>query len=156
RGRRIRGLLVVSEIALSLVLLIGAGLLIKSFIHLQRFDLGFNPDNLLTMRVQLPGSKYREDKQVVNFFDQLLPRMESVAGVQGVGGISDIFLTDTPNSTGFTIEGRPVPTAAESIEVPLDAVTTNYFRVMGIPLLQGRVFDDRDRIDSPPVVIINK
>ena len=156
RGRRIRGSLVVSEIALSLVLLIGAGLLIKSFIHLQRFDLGFNPNNLLTMRVQLPGSKYRENKQVVNFFDQLLPRMESVPGVQGVGGISEMFLTDTPNSTGFTIEGRPVQSAADSIEVPIDSVTTNYFQAMGIPLLKGRVFDERDQIDAPLVVIINK
>jgi len=155
RGRRIRSSLVISEIALSLVLLIGAGLLIKSFIHLQKFDLGFKPDHLLTMRVQLPGSKYREEKQLVNFFQQLLPRMESVPGVQSVGGISEIFLNDTPNSTNFTIEGRPAQTAAESIEVPLDAVTANYFRVMGIPLLKGREFDDHDAIGSPLVVIVN-
>ncbi|MEN3334543.1 MAG: hypothetical protein V7641_3908 [Blastocatellia bacterium] len=155
RGRRIRSLLVVSEIALSLVLLVGAGLLIKSFIHLQKFDLGFNPNNLLTMRVQLPGTKYREPAQVANFYQQVIQRMENVPGVQSVGAISDIFLSDTPNSTNFTIEGRPLTTGADSIEVPLDAVTTDYFKVMGIPLLKGRVFDERDRIGSLPVAIIN-
>jgi putative ABC transport system permease protein len=155
RGRRIRSLLVVSEIALSLLLLIGAALLIKSFIQLQKFDLGFNPNNLLTLRVQLSGSKYREAPQVVNFFQQALQRMEQVPGVQSVGGISTIFLSDTPNSTNFTIEGRPVTTGADSIEVPLDAVTTDYFKAMGIPLLKGRVFDERDRIDALPVAIIN-
>jgi len=155
RGRRIRSLLVVAEIALSLVVLICAGLLIKSFIHLQKFDMGFNPNNLLTMRVQLPGTKYREPAQLVNFFQQVFQRMENVPGVQSVGAISDIFLSDTPSSTNFTIEGRPLTTGADSIEVPLDAVTTNYFKVMGIPLLKGRVFDERDRMDSLPVAIIN-
>src|SRR5262249_48152369 len=108
RGNRIRNILVVAEIALSLVLLIGAGLLIRSFIHLQKFDLGFNPNNLLTMQIQLPGSKYREDKQVVDFFQQLLQRLETSPGVQGAGAISSIFLSETPNSTNFTIEGRAV------------------------------------------------
>ncbi|HEY9230929.1 MAG TPA: ABC transporter permease, partial [Blastocatellia bacterium] len=156
RGKRIRSLLVVGEIALSLVLLIGAGLLIKSFIHLQKFDLGFNPNNLLTLRVQLAGSKYREDPQVVNFFQQALERMQNVPGVQAVGGISSIFLSDTPNSTNFTIEGRPVPIGADSIEVPLDSVTPDYFKVMGIPLIKGRLFDERDRIGSLPVAIVNE
>jgi putative ABC transport system permease protein len=156
QGQRIRSLLVISEIALSLVLLIGAGLLIRSFIRLQKFDLGFNPNNLLTLRVQLPGSKYREEKQLVDFFQQLLPKMETVPGVQAVGATSTIFLTDTPSSTNFSIEGRPVFTGAEAIEVPLDAVTANYFKVMGIPLMRGREFDDRDAIGSPLVVIINE
>ncbi|HKQ07299.1 MAG TPA: ABC transporter permease [Blastocatellia bacterium] len=156
RGKHVRSLLVVSEIALSLVLLIGAGLLIKSFIHLQKFDLGFNPDNLLTLRVQLAGTKYRENPQVVNFFQQALERMRNVPGVQSVGAISTIFLSDTPNSTNFTIEGRPVVTGADSIEVPLDAVTNDYFKVMGIPLLKGRFFDERDRAGSLPVAIVNE
>ena len=156
RAIRIRNLLVVSEIALSLVLLVGAGLLIRSFMHLQQFELGFNPDNLLSMRVQLPRSKYREQKQQAAFFQQLLERMGAMPGVQSVGAISSVFLTDTPSSTNFTIEGRPVFVGAESIEVPLDAVTTDYFKVMGIPLLQGREFDERDVIESKPVAIINQ
>jgi putative ABC transport system permease protein len=153
---RIRSLLVVSEIALSLVLLVGAGLLIRSFMRLQQFDLGFNPDNLLTMRIQLPGSKYREGKQVASFYQQLLERLETVPGVHSVGAISDVFLTDTPNSTNFTIEGRPVAVGAEAIEVPLDSVSPSYFRVMGIPLLSGREFDDRDVDGTTPVAIINE
>ena len=155
-GRRVRNLLVVSEIALSLVLLIGAGLLIKSFVRLQKFELGFNPDSLLTMRIQLPGSKYRDGKQVVSFYQQLLQRMETVPGVESVGAISSVFLTDTPYSTNFSIEGRPVPTGAEAIEVPIDAISPSYFRVMGIPLLRGREFDDRDVDGTTPVVIINQ
>ncbi|MEK6410812.1 MAG: ABC transporter permease [Acidobacteriota bacterium] len=156
RGRRVRNSLVVSEIALSLVLLIGAGLLIKSFMRLQQFELGFNPDSLLTMRIQLPGSKYRDGKQVVGFYQQLLQRMEAVPGVQSAGAISSVFLTDTPNSTNFSIEGRPVPTGAEAIEVPLDSISPSYFRAMGIPLLRGREFDDRDVDGATPVVIINQ
>jgi predicted permease len=79
-----------------------------------------------------------------------------VPGVRSVGAISDIFLTDTPNSTGFTIEGRPVAVGAESIEVPLDSASPSYFRVMGIPLLSGREFDDRDVDGATPVAIINE
>ena len=154
-GRRVRNLLVVSEIALSLILLIGAGLLIKSFVRLQQFEFGFNPDNLLTMRVQLPGSKYRDGKQVVGFYQQLLERMEAVPGVQSVGAIASVFITDTPNSTNFVIEGRPVPVGAEAIEVPLDSISPSYFKVMGIPLLRGREFDNRDVEGATPVVIIN-
>jgi putative ABC transport system permease protein len=154
-GKRVRSVIVVSEIALSLVLLIGAGLLIKSFMRLQRFDLGFNPTNLLTMRVQLPGRKYRQEKPLADFFQQLLPRMEAVPGVQSVGAASSVFLTDASSTTEFTIEGRPTRTDDERIQVPLDAVTANYFKVMGIPLLKGREFDDRDAIGSPLVVIVN-
>ncbi|HKS40353.1 MAG TPA: ABC transporter permease [Blastocatellia bacterium] len=156
KGRRVRSLLVVSEIAMSLILLICAGLLIRSFNRLQKFDLGFNPNNLLTMRVQLSGSKYRENKQFVDFYRQLIERMESVPGVQSVGATSSIFLSDTPQSTNFTIEGRPIFTDAERIEVPLDAVTTDYFKVMGVPLLRGRIFDDRDQIGTPLTVIVNE
>jgi putative ABC transport system permease protein len=156
RGSRVRNLLVVSEIALSLVLLICAGLMIRSFVRLQAFDLGFNPNNLITMHVQLPGSKYRNEQQAVEFFQRLFKRLESAPGVQAAGGISSIFLSDTPNSTTFTIEGRPPQPDAERVEVPVDGVTSNYFRVMGIPLLKGREFDDRDVIGSTPVAIINE
>jgi len=155
-GARIRNLLVVSEIALSLVLLVGAGLLIRSFMRLQQFELGFNPEHLITMRVQLPGSKYKERKQVADFFQQLFERIEAVPGVQSAGAISTIFLSDTPNSTNFAIEGRPQATGAQSIEVPLDAVSAKYFKVMGIPLISGREFDDRDALGTPPVAIINE
>ncbi|HSE98598.1 MAG TPA: ABC transporter permease, partial [Blastocatellia bacterium] len=154
-GTRVRSLLVMSEIALSLVLLIGAGLMIRSFQRLQQFDLGFNPDRLLTLKVQLAGSQYREPQQVVSFYDQVLERIESLPGVKSAGAVSSVFLSKTPNSTSFNIEGRPDPPPAEVIEVPFDSISPNYFRVMGIPLLRGREFDHRDVNEALRVVIIN-
>jgi len=156
RGRRIRGALVISEIALSLVLLIAAGLMIKSFVHLQQFNLGFNPDRMLTLRLQLPGSKYKDDSQVAGFYRELLDGVENLPGVQSVGAISTIFLTKTPYSTNFTIQGRPPLRPGEQIEVPIDSISPNYFRVMGIPLLRGREFTDDDKAGAPGVVMINQ
>ena len=156
RGRRIRGALVISEIALSLVLLIAAGLMIKSFVHLQQFNLGFNPDRMLTLRLQLPGSKYKDDSQVAGFYRELLAGVENLPGVQSVGAISTIFLTKTPYSTNFTIQGRPPLRPGEQIEVPIDSISPNYFRVMGIPLLRGREFTDDDKAGAPGVVMINQ
>jgi putative ABC transport system permease protein len=155
KGSRVRGLLVISEIALSLVLLVGAGLMIRSFHRLQQVNLGFNPDRLLTMSVRLAGSKYREGPQAAAFYQQVLQRIEAVPGVQSVGAISDIFLSITPNSTIFSIEGRPPVPPADQVEVPLDAVSPGYFQMMGISLLRGREFDGADGKDSPRVVIIN-
>jgi putative ABC transport system permease protein len=154
-GTRVRNLLVVSEIALSLVLLIGAGLMIRSFQRLQEFNLGFNPDRLLTLNVRLAGSQYSQPERVTSFFDQLLQRIESLPGVESAGAVSSVFLSKTPNSTTFSLEGRPDPPPAEDIEVPYDSISPNYFRVMGIPLLKGREFDHRDAQAAPGVVIIN-
>ncbi|HKF54525.1 MAG TPA: ABC transporter permease, partial [Blastocatellia bacterium] len=156
RGRRIRGALVVSEIALSLILLIGAGLMIKSFVRLQQFNLGFNPDRMLTLRLQLPRSKYKEDSQIAGFYRELLDRVGNQPGVQSAGAISTIFLTKTPYSTNFTIQGRPPLRPGEQIEVPIDSISPNYFRVMGIPLLRGREFTDDDKAGAPGVVMINQ
>ena len=155
RGSRIRGLLVISEIALSLVLLIGAGLMIKSFHRLQQVNLGFNPDRLLTMNVRLAGSKYREGPQAAAFYQQVLKRIEALPGVQSAGAITDVFLSITPNSGTFSIEGRPPVPPAEQIEVPVDSVSPGYFQTMGISLLSGREFDGTEGQDSPRVVIIN-
>jgi len=155
RGSRVRGLLVISEIALSLVLLIGAGLMIKSFHRLQQVNLGFNPDRLLTLRVRLAGSKYREGPQAVAFYQQVLKRIETLPGVQSVGAITDVFLSITPNSGNFSIEGRPPVPPAEQIEVPIDSISPEYFKTMGISLLAGREFDGSEGPDSQRVVIIN-
>jgi putative ABC transport system permease protein len=156
QGARVRSALVVSEIALSLVLLIGAGLMIKSFIRLQQFDMGFNPERLLTMRLQLSGTKYREEQPRVSFIKDLVERVESLPGIQSAGAISTIFLTKTPFSTTFRIKGRPAPPPEEDIEVPIDSVTPNYFRVMGIPLISGREFNDGDVRTAPGAIIINQ
>ncbi len=156
RGRRLRNILVVAEIAIALVLLIGAGLMIRSFLTLQKVNLGFNPDNILTLRVRLSGSKYREGAAAVDFYKQLLQRVSAMPGVQSAGAVSDVFLSKTPNSGNFSIEGRPDFPPAERVEVPIDVASPNYFKAMEIPLLEGRFFDDRDSPDGPPVVIINE
>jgi putative ABC transport system permease protein len=158
QGRRIRQSLVVAEVAIALVLLACAGLMIKSFLRLQQVNVGFNPDNLLTMRIQLSGERYGQGQGAgaVNFYQQLIQRVESLPGVQGVGAISDIFLSQTPNSSNFSIEGRPDFKPEERIETPVDVVSPNYFRVVGTALVSGRWFDERDGSQTTPVVIINE
>ena len=155
-GHRLRRTLAAAQVALVVVLLTGAGLLIRSFLELQQVQLGFRPDHLLTMQLTLPGAKYQQDAQRVAFFDALIERTRTLPGVRGVGAISSIFLSKTPNSTNFTIEGRPASRDVSNAEVPLDAITPDYFRVMGIPLTRGRAFTAQDVVTAPPVVIVNE
>ena len=154
-GHRLRRALVAGQIALVAILLASAGLLVRSFASLQEVHLGFQPEGLVTMRLALPSAKYQEDPQRLVFFDALVDRVRELPGVQGVGAISSIFLSNTPRSTTFSIEGRSFTEAERGIEVPLDAVTTDYFRTMGIPLERGRAFTPQDGASAPPVVIIN-
>ncbi len=156
QGKQVRNALVVAEVAIALVLLIGAGLMIRSFLYLQKVNVGFNPDNLLTLRVQLSGTKYREGTTVANFYQQLTERLEALPGVESAGAVTDIFLSQTPNSSNFSIEGRPDPPPTERVEVPIDSVTPGYFKTMGVQLLRGRFFENRDTREAPPVVIINE
>ncbi|MEK6321396.1 MAG: ABC transporter permease [Acidobacteriota bacterium] len=154
QSRHVRSTLVVFEVALSLVLLIGAGLMIRSFMQLQKVDLGFNPDHVLRMNIQLSRSKY-QGQQSAAFFRQLIERVEALPGVESAGAITAVFIEGLPDSGNFTIEGRaPVPTA-EQIEAPIDFVTPRYFRTMGISLLRGRELTEQDGPDSPRVVVIN-
>jgi putative ABC transport system permease protein len=153
---RLRDALVVAEVALSLVLLIGAGLMIASFLHLQKVDLGFDTDRLLTMQFALSGARYANDSQIVAFTDDLLARSAAAPGVKSVGAITSLFLSKTPDSTNFSIEGRPDMAPSERVEVPLDSISPNFFEVVGAPLLQGRSFTAADRAGALPVVIINE
>ncbi|HEU4563451.1 MAG TPA: ABC transporter permease [Gemmatimonadaceae bacterium] len=155
-GQRMRRLLAAAQVALVVILLTGAGLLIRSFVRLQQVQLGFRPDHLLTMRLALPFAKYQQAPQRIAFYDALIERTRSVPGVRGVAAITDIFLGTTPNSSNFAIEGRTLTEAEQNIEIPIDAATPDYFRVMGIPLVRGRAFTARDAADAPPVVIINE
>jgi putative ABC transport system permease protein len=155
-SQRVRQLLVASQVALVVVLLTGAGLLLRSFQRVQQVQLGFNPDQLLTMRISLPGSRYAEAPQRAQFFTGLMERVGALPGVRGVGATSSIFLSKTPNSTTFSIEGRDARPEEANIEVPLDAVTPDYFRVMGVSLLRGRGFTAQDGPDAPRVAIINE
>jgi putative ABC transport system permease protein len=155
-GQSVRRALVVLEVALAVILLVGAGLMIRSFINVQRVDLGFDPDRILTTRVALFGPGYQQAPRVVDFYRDVVTRVAATPGIEGAAAVGTLFLSATPNSTNFSIEGRPDFTPEESVEVPLDAITPNYFSVMRVPLVAGRFFDERDAADAPDAVIINQ
>lgn len=152
---RTRDLLVVSEVALSLVLLVGAGLLIRSFVRLMDVDPGFRAENVLAVSIPLPPSRYPEASQQAAFFQRLLERVRELPGVQSAGAITDLPLFGG-NSTGFDIEGRPLAAPSERPMTDYRSTTPDYFRTMGIDLIAGRAFTAADKADSPDVAIINE
>ena len=152
---RVRNILVVSEIALALVLLVGAGLMLKSLLRLLEVDTGFDSRNLLTMQLALPASRYSEAETRAAFHQQLLTRIESLPGVKGAATVSVLPLVGG-DTGGFNIEGEPVLGPGEKRESNLRTVSTGYFKVMGIPLIKGRYFTDYDNRTAPNVVIINQ
>ena len=156
RRNRVRSLLVVSEVALALVLLVGAGLMMQSFLRLSEVNPGFNPENLVTAGLWLPQFKYPEDAQQVAFYTELLERVAQLPGVSSSAAISVLPLTGSNVSTSPRVEGRPEPDEGERSEVQLRSVSPGYFRTMGIPLLQGRDFSTRDDEDAPGVVVISE
>lgn len=157
RGQRVRELLVVFEIALALVLLVGAGLLIESLHSLRKVNPGFNMERLLTMRVTFPRHKARDLSRVSAFFQQLLERLESLPGVKSAGaGTITVFDRNPIYDSVLTVEGSSSIPSTERVQVYLDCATPNYFSTMGIPLLKGRTFTNHDGKDAPPVVIISE
>jgi putative ABC transport system permease protein len=156
RGNRIRNLLVVSEVAISFVLLIGAGLLINSFIHLRNLDPGFRADHLLTMKVVLPELKYPDKQRWTPFYDELIPRVRNLPGVESVAVATDLPLTHTGNSIYVTIEGRPDLPPDQQVDVITRVVSPGYFSTMGIPFVQGRDFNAQDTVDSAQVVVVSE
>jgi predicted permease len=156
RAQRIRGVFIVVEVALTLALLAGAGLLVRSFWRLQNIDTGFKPDHLLTLRVTLWGSKYRTGADAVSFYGRLQERLAALPGVASASAASAIMLPKLANSGGFTIENRPRDPNEPGLELPFDCVQPNYFQTMGIPLLQGRAFTSADTRESPRVAIVNE
>ena len=156
RGHRIRGLLVVAEVAVALVLLIGAGLLINSFLRLRHVDPGFHTDHLLTMQIALPTQKYPDQARRSAFYTELLRRVESLPGVKSAAVTTNLPLYRQGNSIGITIEGRPEPAPGQALIVATRVVSPHYFQTMGIQLLRGRAFSDQDRADSPAAAIISE
>jgi putative ABC transport system permease protein len=154
-GRRALSALVVAETALALTLLAGAGLLIKSFIRLQRVDPGFNPRNALTAVVTLPQAVYPERNQIAPFYGQLLERVRTLPGVQSAAAVSSLPLAGSDTDAGFVIEGRPAPQPDQQPVAWVSSVSHDYFRTMGMRLVAGREFDERDAENSPKVVIIS-
>ena len=156
RRNRLRSLLVVAEVALSLVLLIGAGLLIRSFVTLLNTNPGFDADSVLTVDLPLSRSKYPEAGQQVTFVQQLLQRTSEVPGVASVAAVNILPLSGNGRESSFTIDGRPTPPEGQEPEAEASTVTPDYFRTMGIPLMRGRAFVEGDKKDAPPVVIISE
>jgi predicted permease len=154
-GHRLRKFLVVSEIALALVLLISAGLMIRSFALLHRIDPGFRADNLLTMRLQLPEARYREQTKQRQFHRELLDELNSIPGVQAAL-VSELPMTGDYLTHNFVIEGRPRLPAGSEPEVQTRTVAGDYFRIMGIPLLSGRDFGPQDRTGGQHVALVNR
>jgi putative ABC transport system permease protein len=152
----LRGALVISQLALTLVLLIGAGLMTRSFIRLVNVKLGFNPKNVLTMRVELPRSRYQKGEQRTRFFDQLLERVKAIPGIQSAGAISQLPLSGYSMMGRFAIEGQPKPEPGKGKPMPIGIVTPDYFTAMQIPLVDGRFFDARDADKMPEVAIVNE
>jgi putative ABC transport system permease protein len=152
---RVRRVLIVSEIALSLVLLAGAGLLIKSFIRLQEVDPGFRPDNVLTMRITLAGQRYAKPQQVSSFYRDLLARVRTLPGVEAAGAISALPLSGLGGSGTTTVDSNAVPMDKRTPELDQRPAMPGYFEAMGIGLVKGRLFDERDTETSAPVAIVD-
>ena len=143
-GKRLRSVLVVAEVAISLVLLIGAGLLINSFLRLRNVDPGFRADNLLTMKIVLPEPKYTEFERRSAFYTDLIQRVQSLAGVRSAAVTTNLPLYRQGNSIAIRIEGRPEPTPGQELIVVTRIISPGYFDTMSIPLLSGRNFTDQD------------
>ena len=152
---RLRSVLVVTEMALALMLLTGAGLLIRSFVRVQEIDPGFNAKNLLTASIMLPHEKYPELRQQAEFFREAIERIASIPGVECAGGADSAPMLSN-DAGGVSIEDHPVQRGGKDIEAERPKITPDYFRAMGIRLLRGRAFSAADNEGSLPVAIINE
>jgi len=152
---QLRRLLVAGEAALSLILLAGAGLLLRSFVGVLRVDPGFRPEGVLTMRISLPDAKYSRPDQIRGFYRDLLGRIQSLPGVESAGAVSALPLTNQ-NSGTITVDTHEVPAEDTTPEADYRLVTPGYFKAMGISLIRGRYFSDDDSESAAPVAIIDE
>jgi putative ABC transport system permease protein len=156
RSGRLGGALVVAEMALALMLLIGGGLLMKSFLLLQRVDPGFNPDQVLTLRLFPNRVRYPQAQQLRGFYVPLLDRLKTLPGAQSVAAISNLPLAGNNTDSSFLIEGQPEPPDGQGPVAWYSSISPNYFSTMEMRLLKGRAFTDQDDDKSPKVVIISE
>ena len=152
---RLRNGLVMGEIALALVLLICAGLLIQTFARLGHVQPGFRSDRLLTAAIQVPRTSYPKNEDVIAFYDHFLERVRTLPGVESASAILPLPLSDSNMVTDFDDEEHPLP-EGQRAGANVRMIGTDYFKTMGIPLKQGRVFDETEQLNSPPVVIVNQ
>ena len=152
--RRLRGLLIVGEVALAFVLLIGAGLLIRSFARLTEVDPGLDPRGVLTMDIMLPFAKYKDGRSVA-FFQQTLERVRVLPGVEAAATVSPLPLSGAHGSGGFAIEGRPSPTE-QTFNAGFRTISPDFFKTFRVPLIKGRLIAESDGAKAPPVVVVNE
>ena len=155
-GRYVRRVLVVSEVALAVVLLVSAGLLIRSFQLLRNVDTGFTTANALTMRMVLPFPKYEKAEARRAFYDEVLRKVEELPGVESAGMITFLPLSFHGMNFNFSVEGQPAPSDTKLPFALFRVISPDYFRAMGIPLQRGRFFDARDSAESQPAVLVNR
>jgi putative ABC transport system permease protein len=155
-GARVRGALVIAELALAVTLLAGAGLLMRSFIKLQSVDPGFKPAQALTFELTLPDARYKEDPQRVAFFDNLLPRLRNLPGAQSASAVMGLPLSGLDFIISFEVGGRPPLPASQHPAMQVRVATPDYFDAVGIPLKRGRGFTADDRENTPRVVLITE
>jgi putative ABC transport system permease protein len=152
---RMRNALVMAEVALALILLICASLLIQSFARLGRVDTGMHTERLFTARIGLPEAAYPKPENIISFFDQLMPRLRAIPGVEAATAVWPLPLSGSNNVSSFDIEENPAPEGQQP-DSPMRIVGTDYFKTMGIPVRQGRGFEPTDQFKSLPVVIVNE
>ncbi len=156
RHRRLRHAFVIAEIALAVVLLVGAGLMLRSFQNLRDVNPGFDTHNVLTMRVSLPLARYTDDAARLRFFRRAVTRIADIPGVRAAGAISFLPFAGLGAATDFTIVGQPPPGPGQEFVVDVKVCDNGFFRVMDVPLLRGRLFTDREMQDASHVVVINE
>ncbi|PZR72690.1 MAG: ABC transporter permease [Chthoniobacterales bacterium] len=152
---RVRNALVMTEVALALILLICASLLIQTFARLGRVQTGMKTERLFTARIGLPEAAYPKPESIIAFFDQLMPRLRTIPGVESVTAVWPLPLSGSNNVSSFDIEERPMPEGQQP-DSPMRIVGPDYFKTMGIPVRQGRGFEETDQFKSLPVVIVNE
>jgi putative ABC transport system permease protein len=152
----LRGAFVVSQIALSVVLLVAAGLLTRTLVTLERVDLGFDPANVLTMEFRLPSSKYAEPGRISDFFTRAITEIRAVPGVASAALVRTVPFSGNSESRAYVVEGAPEPERGQAPALQLNTVSPGYFRTVRLPLVAGRDVSERDGAEAPPVVIVNE
>jgi putative ABC transport system permease protein len=155
-GRRLRDGLAVVEMALSVALVAVSALLIQSLLAVQQVPLGFDPSNVFTLQFRLPQSKYSKPEEIARFFKGAIEKVRTVPGVQSAALVRAVPFSGNGGTTGYAVEGKPVPDPAQMPQARFQLVTPDYFKTMRIPLLRGRDFTDRDDLQTPLVSVINE
>ncbi|MCH7546420.1 MAG: ABC transporter permease [Planctomycetes bacterium] len=151
-----KSLLVMSEIVLSFVLLIGAGLMVQSFQRMMSNDVGFDEENVISMSMTLPRAKYPDKEARAVFFEDAVTRINAIPGVESAGAVLTLPFSGNALAMSYRIEGRPEPEPGQAPVAGLDSATAGYFETMKIPLIAGRFIEESDQIDSQQVIVISE